>query len=403
MGGRLGAKFWREQGMPSWSLALEGARREVAGLKGLAKGRRVAWFGYFAAKELLSTVKLVPFALRSITARAAITQESLRRLTEADVSVARHQYGELERNLVDVYTPEGPQQKGLPVVLFVHGGVWSSGELWHYSAMGADLARQNCVVVVATYNFYPDVLVPHQVNDVDAALRWTEENCERFGGSREKISVVGHSSGAHLSLMAVLKRAGLYREEGKGDLGQVTVPRSVVLMAGVYDIERHYEYERRRGVHSLSAMARAHGGHTNFAGLSPARLLSGDDKTSKGVDEIVAEIDAYEGERADLQRTGDGVPGGLLLSKPKRSKVPSSRHEFPRVFLMSGLSDDVVPWYWSNELAQILDKNSIQFSNTVYKGASHLDFIACFNRNNKGFGGIKDDLVKIRRDLLSNL
>jgi hypothetical protein len=41
-----------------------------------------------------------------------------------------------------------------------------------------------------------------------------------------------------------------------------------------YDIAKHYEYERSRGVHQLSMMARAMGGPSFFSALSPSVILS---------------------------------------------------------------------------------------------------------------------------------
>ncbi len=45
------------------------------------------------------------------------------------------------------------------------------------------------------------------------------------------------------------------------------------LRACRYDVTRHFEYERSRGVHSLSMMGRAMGGPAYFAALSPSLLL----------------------------------------------------------------------------------------------------------------------------------
>lgn len=91
-------------------------------------------------------------------------------------------YGARPRNFVDVYVPVLPQQpaaspQGLaarpskqhpqpqqqpaalrPVVFFVHGGVWASGEPWHYAPMAQRLVQEGCVVVVPAYTLYPEAL-----------------------------------------------------------------------------------------------------------------------------------------------------------------------------------------------------------------------------------------------------
>lgn len=45
-------------------------------------------------------------------------------------------------------------------------------------------------------------------------------------------------------------------------------------LAGVYDIETHYQYEFGRGVAELSTMKRAMGGRHRFPSQSPALILS---------------------------------------------------------------------------------------------------------------------------------
>ena len=47
-------------------------------------------------------------------------------------------------------------EKGAPVVLFVHGGVWASGERWHYAPLATHLAHAGVVVGVLSYSLYPN-------------------------------------------------------------------------------------------------------------------------------------------------------------------------------------------------------------------------------------------------------
>lgn len=83
-------------------------------------------------------------------------------------------YGSGARNLVDVYRPtsrfcsgasvtKADSAGGLPAVLFVHGGVWASGERWHYTRMAHELAKQGLVVCVMAYTLYPAARVDAMV------------------------------------------------------------------------------------------------------------------------------------------------------------------------------------------------------------------------------------------------
>lgn len=56
---------------------------------------------------------------------------------------------------LDVYVPK---QEGVkPVVVFVHGGVWASGDKWQFSPLGAFLAEEGVVAVLVQYTLYPAV------------------------------------------------------------------------------------------------------------------------------------------------------------------------------------------------------------------------------------------------------
>ena len=53
---------------------------------------------------------------------------------------------------MDIYAPDGLEGKeDAPVALFVHGGVWASGEKWQFSPMATALAKEGVVCCVVTY------------------------------------------------------------------------------------------------------------------------------------------------------------------------------------------------------------------------------------------------------------
>eukprot|EP00897_Mesotaenium_endlicherianum_P004223 jgi/Mesen1/3829/ME000207S02843 len=59
---------------------------------------------------------------------------------------------------LDIYLPGRPVRDGRsPVALFVHGGVWSSGDKWQYSPLGKRVAEEGVVAVLIHYSLYPQV------------------------------------------------------------------------------------------------------------------------------------------------------------------------------------------------------------------------------------------------------
>jgi acetyl esterase/lipase len=144
-------------------------------------------------------------------------------------------------------------------LLFAHGGAWGSGRPWMYRLAAIPFLQQGYRVVIWGYRTYPDGMVQDQVDDLNSAL-------ELLGPSNP-ISIVGHSSGAHIAVLAALQR-------------QRKNPTSVlcdklVALSGVYDIPNHYEWETGRGVNEISALKPACGGtYSNWMDVSPTRILA---------------------------------------------------------------------------------------------------------------------------------
>lgn len=100
---------------------------------------------------------------------------------------------------LDIYAP--PDASGLPVLLMVHGGGWSGGDKANRD-MGLDKASyftgNGFVYVSINYRLSPDVQHPAHIEDVAAALSWTLEHIHEYGGDPARLSLMGHSAGAHL-------------------------------------------------------------------------------------------------------------------------------------------------------------------------------------------------------------
>jgi acetyl esterase/lipase len=109
-------------------------------------------------------------------------------------------YGPNEAQIVDVYQPGKSQNNKYPVVIWVHGGGWRNGNMQHGKAvdMMTTWAKQGIVVVGVNYRLSPEYMHPAHVQDVAAAINWVYHNIDRFGGDPSRISLLGHSAGAHL-------------------------------------------------------------------------------------------------------------------------------------------------------------------------------------------------------------
>ncbi len=163
---------------------------------------------------LLKVLEAVPFELT----------------TEGGVEASRQRFRELPRRPVhpDVDTedrsidgPAGPipiriyrpptERETLPVLIFLHGGGWSVGDLDTYDgdarnhAVGAD-----AVVVSVEYRLAPEHPYPAAVEDAWAATQWVAEHADEFGGESDRLAVAGDSAGGNLAAVV----AQLARDAG---------------------------------------------------------------------------------------------------------------------------------------------------------------------------------------------
>ncbi|GJF11893.1 lipase [Mycolicibacterium cyprinidarum] len=100
---------------------------------------------------------------------------------------------------VRVYRP--PSDKAvLPVVVFIHGGGWSVGDLDTYDgsarlhAVGAE-----AVVVSVDYRLAPEHPFPAAVDDVWAATQWVARHADQIGADPDRLAVAGDSAGGNLA------------------------------------------------------------------------------------------------------------------------------------------------------------------------------------------------------------
>ena len=143
--------------------------------------------------------------------------------------VARASYGSAEAQKLSVYrlsAATGTQ----PVILFVHGGSWATGDADDYGFVGRNLAARGFTVVVPGYRLFPEARYPAMLEDTAAAIGWTLDNIASFGGDSETIWLIGHSAGAYNIVQTVLDPQWL----AKAGVSQNAVG-GVVALAGPYD------------------------------------------------------------------------------------------------------------------------------------------------------------------------
>jgi len=139
---------------------------------------------------------------------------------------------------LNIYAPPAKAEQKLPVMVWIHGGGFSTGNSSSYD--GENLARLGAVVVTINYRVGVFGFLTHRrltaesehrssgnlgLLDIIAALQWVWRNIDRFGGAADNVTLFGQSSGgtAVCYLMASPLARGLFR-------------RAISQSGGAYDI-----------------------------------------------------------------------------------------------------------------------------------------------------------------------
>ena len=112
---------------------------------------------------------------------------------------------------LNIWTPAQNAHARLPVMVWVHGGGFSSGSASMPLYWGDRLARMGVIVVTFSYRLgtfgflaHPDLTreSPHHTSgnygllDQIAALQWIQRNIRAFGGDPGRVTIFGQSAGA---------------------------------------------------------------------------------------------------------------------------------------------------------------------------------------------------------------
>ena len=143
------------------------------------------------------------------------TAQSLRPLPPGVTKVADCEYVRdgHPRHRLDLYLPEHVEER-LPVILWVHGGGWITGDKAGGPAI--QFATKGYAVAAMNYRYSQHATFPAQLHDCKAAVRWLRANASAYSLDATHIGAWGASAGGHLVAMLGLT-GGIKTLEG--DLG----------------------------------------------------------------------------------------------------------------------------------------------------------------------------------------
>jgi acetyl esterase/lipase len=100
-------------------------------------------------------------------------------------------------NTLNIYHKKNDLQNQ-DVIVFIHGGSWSSGKKETYWWLGRNLAKNNAVAVVINYPLAPNATYKEMALASAQAIKWVRDSISGYGGNPNRIFLMGHSAGGHL-------------------------------------------------------------------------------------------------------------------------------------------------------------------------------------------------------------
>ncbi|MFN5059739.1 MAG: alpha/beta hydrolase [Chloroflexota bacterium] len=246
-------------------------------------------------------------------------------------------YGSQSHQLLDIYQPDAPGS--YPVIVYIHGGGWNSGNKELYALVAQKLVPYDVVVVVPRYQLYPDATYPQMRDDVATALSWTVNNIANYNGDPARIVFGGQSAGAQLSAMTVFDKSVLATHQ--------LTPSAICAyygISGVYDINAQYQFEVDNG-RTAPVMTAVMGGESAFAATSPISFVHAD---------------------------------------------------IPHTLLIHGDQDETVPLQMSQDFARALTDAGATVSLQIYPGRGHSELL--FYTLTQSPGQLIEDVIALTRD-----
>jgi arylformamidase len=132
--------------------------------------------------------------------------------------------GSLHR--LDLYRPDGPGP--FPVHGFLHGGYWRAQDKQNFAFIAPPLLRRGIMVAVLNYDLCPAVTLDGTVASALDGIAWLARNVAAHGGDPARLTLSGHSAGAHLVAAAL---ATDWPARGTA----VDAIKGALLVSGIYD------------------------------------------------------------------------------------------------------------------------------------------------------------------------
>ncbi len=226
---------------------------------------------------------------------------------------------------MDIYLPKKPRAVPVPLIGWIHGGAWVSGDKNHppYQVM----IERGYAVASLNYRLTNRDAHPAQIFDCKAAIRFLRAHANDYGIDPDRIGVWGHSAGGHLA--ALIGTSGDVKEL-EGQLGNNEFSSRVECAA---------DWSGPSDLSTIAAQAPKNCKIDFMSPSNPVAVLMGANQT----------------------------PAAYLQASP----VKWVSADDPPLLIWHAEDDDIVPVAQSKELCDLLKKNSVKVDCHITRYGGH--------------------------------
>lgn len=138
---------------------------------------------------------------------------------------------------MDIVCPAGDSRR--PIIVFIHGGGWVSGNKDNYLRLCKCYAREGYVVFSINYRLAPRFPFPLPLHDIALAIEWIVLHASEYQGDPTRLVLAGDSAGAHMAawFAAGLRERQLFDNTTiKSSLSPNDV-KGLLLFYGIYNLK----------------------------------------------------------------------------------------------------------------------------------------------------------------------
>lgn len=245
---------------------------------------------------------------------------------------------------LDIYQPKAQGKGKSPVVVYVHGGAWDKGDKTMIRKnfreyILQELLENHFTVISINYTLLnKETHLEKPLQDTKDALKWIQENAEKYNLDTKNMGIWGGSAGAHIALLTA------YNQESKKKDSEFIYPRLkyVVDFYGPTDLNKLFKTDANSLLLNF------------FKIYSPDRFKIRNEKIKK-----LTGFDINTQKAEAIKKCSEYSP----INYVSKSTVPT--------LIFHGTEDTVVNFAQSQQLEEALERNKIPHQMHMVENAKH--------------------------------